>query len=239
MAPDEVQSRELLTLINARLAQDGLQLETGAPGRWYLPLASAPALETQPLPQVLGQDIHPWLPAGADGRHWRRLLNEIQMLLHGSAVNEARRALGQLPVTSLWFWGGGTLPGAPARQWAGVWAQEPVARGLALLGGNPLQGLPAGGGEWLQRLAAPGRHLLVWDALWHPTLLGDPENWGECLAQWQADWLEPLLAEVVRDSGTSLSLYGGDGRGYHVTGRHLRRWWRRTRPFGDFLDGER
>ncbi len=236
LAPDGVESRELLTLLNAHLAQDGLRLEAGAPGRWYLPLDRVPALVTHPLHEVLGQDIHPWLPGGEEGRYWRRLLNETQMLLHDSAANEARRAAGQLPVTSLWFWGGGTLPAAPAQQWAGVWAREPVARGLALLGGNPLHELPPGGGQWLQQLAAPGRYLLVWDDLWHPALLADPETWVQRLAQWQVEWLEPLLAAVARDGAISLILYGGDGRGYHVTARRLKRWWRRTRPFAGFLD---
>jgi len=236
LVPDGTQSQEFLALINAHLAQDGLRLEAGALGRWYLSLGDAPALETYPLPDVLGQDIHPWLPAGEDGRRWRRLLNETQMLLHGSAVNEARRAAGQLPVTSLWFWGGGTLPAAPPQQWAGVWVREPIARGLALLGANPLHELPAGGGQWLQQVTAPGRYLLLWDDLWHPALLSDPETWVQRLTLWQMEWLEPLLAEMAQGGGISLSLYGGDGRGYHVTARRLGRWWRRTRPFGDFLD---
>ena len=37
-------------------------------------------------------------------------LNELQMLLHDHPVNQAREARGELPVNSLWLWGGGRQP---------------------------------------------------------------------------------------------------------------------------------
>jgi hypothetical protein len=50
------------------------------------------------------------LPEGDEGRRWRVLGNEAQIILHNHPRNAARIAAGKLPVNSLWFWGGGALP---------------------------------------------------------------------------------------------------------------------------------
>jgi len=80
------------------------------PQRWYLRLPTTPQLATTPLSCGMGRDIDPLLPRGHDASRFRTQLNELQMLLHDHPVNQAREACGQLPVNSLWLWGGGTLP---------------------------------------------------------------------------------------------------------------------------------
>ncbi|MGK2951850.1 MAG: hypothetical protein ACSLEZ_05630 [Thiobacillus sp.] len=80
------------------------------PQRWYLRLPTTPQLATTPLSCAMGRDIDPLLPRGLDASRFRSLLNELQMLLHDHPVNQAREMRGQLPVNSLWLWGGGTLP---------------------------------------------------------------------------------------------------------------------------------
>src|SRR3546814_7921528 len=54
--------------------------------------------------------IHDLLPAGNDGRRWRAVLNEAQIVLHNHPVNAERVRSGRMPVNSLWFHGGGRLP---------------------------------------------------------------------------------------------------------------------------------
>ena len=80
------------------------------PLRWYLRLPQAPQLETTALSCATGRDIDPLLPRGAGAQRYRTLMNELQMLLYAHPVNQAREARGELPVNSLWLWGGGTLP---------------------------------------------------------------------------------------------------------------------------------
>jgi hypothetical protein len=80
------------------------------PRRWYLNLPQAPQISTTPLTCATGRDIDPLLPRGHDASRFRALLNELQMLLHDHPVNLLREARGQLPVNSLWLWGGGVLP---------------------------------------------------------------------------------------------------------------------------------
>ena len=62
--------------------------------------AAAPALETTPLRAVIGRPIFDHLPRGADGKTWQRWQNEIQMMLHAHAVNDARAARGARAVTA-------------------------------------------------------------------------------------------------------------------------------------------
>ncbi|HHH36122.1 MAG TPA: hypothetical protein ENK48_04755 [Gammaproteobacteria bacterium] len=231
-APDQVDS--LLALLNGHLAEEGLRLEASAPERWYLSLAQSRVPETWPLAHVLGQDIHPWMPAGTEGRRWRRLLNEIQMLLHDCDINHARRAEGSLPVTSLWPWGGGCLPPASSCPWSRLWGNDPLVRGLARWGGISHGTLPGDGDALLNELAGPSAHLVVEEGPWRETRLGEAEAWAAWLAAWQARWLAPLLAACRAGRLGGLALCDGAGRCYRLEGR-WRRWWRRPRPFGDFL----
>lgn len=80
------------------------------PHRWYLRLPSAPVLTTTPLGAAVGADVDPLLPQGRDAMRFRSHLNEVQMLLHEHPLNLQREARGELPINSLWLWGGGTRP---------------------------------------------------------------------------------------------------------------------------------
>jgi hypothetical protein len=89
----------------------GIALEITTPDRWHLRLpANTPLPEFSAPEQALGEDLSQHLPAGALGKRWRVLLNDIQVLLHQHPLNNARRARGLAPVNSLWLWGGGALP---------------------------------------------------------------------------------------------------------------------------------
>ncbi len=87
---------------------DGAQRLIAAPsGRLYCVFAAATAAATRDPLAVRGRDIGPFLPAGPDGPRLRGLMSEIEMWLFGHAVNRVRMAMGALPMTGLWLWGGG------------------------------------------------------------------------------------------------------------------------------------
>ncbi len=73
-------------------------------------------LATTPLSVAIGRDIEPLMPQGDDALRFRSLLNELQMLLFEHPVNQAREARGELPINSLWLWGGGHKRPAPSSQ---------------------------------------------------------------------------------------------------------------------------
>ncbi|MGB0134834.1 phosphoglycerate mutase [Dokdonella sp.] len=89
----------------------GYEFDAKLPDRWYVrasPDARLPA--AVPPDEALGDDLKLHLPEGADGRQWRQLFNESQIILHNHPVNARRARIGVVSVNSLWFWGGGRLP---------------------------------------------------------------------------------------------------------------------------------
>jgi len=100
------QARELAQTIEPLLAADGLALKVDSPTHWLLE-------ESQPQLQVecasseaaAGRNVDGYLPAGADARRYRRLLNEIQMTWHEHPLNQQRADDGDLPINSVWLSG--------------------------------------------------------------------------------------------------------------------------------------
>lgn len=102
--------------LNEHFGAQGLAFFAPHPQRWYVRLDSLPDIETVPLSQAAGRNVHGLLPKGGDATRWHQVFNEIQMLLFAHPLNEARETRGALPVNSVWFWGGGcdTLLAKPA-----------------------------------------------------------------------------------------------------------------------------
>ena len=112
----------------------GCQLTATAPDRWYVSFPAGTALPTFSSPeQALGADLFEHLPQGEEGRRWRALLSETQVILHNHPGNVERAALGKAPVNSLWFWGGGALPDAITMNVSAVESSDPELQALAAL----------------------------------------------------------------------------------------------------------
>ena len=113
LALSETEDDTLFAAMQPFFAEDGLRLHRWRVGHW---LVSAPALAQLPtaaLARVIGEDVDAWLVGGdapdATARVWRRLQNEMQMLLYTHAVNAQRR----VPVNSFWLHGTGAMPTTP------------------------------------------------------------------------------------------------------------------------------
>ena len=105
------EAAEFVAALRPLFGDAGMALGAPAAERWYLGLArGAPVPEFVEPAAALGHDLLAMLPAGFEGRRWRALFNEAQVLLHQHPRNAARVAAGRLPVNALWFWGGGVLP---------------------------------------------------------------------------------------------------------------------------------
>lgn len=112
------QSVALFQSVAPMFADSGFHLHAMGPRHWridlppdYTPVAASPAL-------VSLTSVNDWWPQALEDRPWRRLANEAQMLWFEHPVNQARYAQGQMPVNSLWLFGGASLEQlttAPAR----------------------------------------------------------------------------------------------------------------------------
>ncbi len=101
LALESAEVDALVVAFNQTFAEDGLCLEAPRPDRWYLRLPTDPGLRTHALAQVIGRDIHAWMPYGTAGRRWNGLLTEIQMLFHHHPVNRAREERHQPLINSV------------------------------------------------------------------------------------------------------------------------------------------
>jgi hypothetical protein len=116
----------------------------------------------------LGADVFAHLPGGDDGRRWRRLQSEAQILLTQHPVNAARMARGVPTANSPWFWGAGVQPASVQACFAGpsVATRDPQLAALAQSARR--EWLPEDtGGQGLVDL----RHARRWDSL-QPALDG-------------------------------------------------------------------
>lgn len=117
----EAHSVALFESVHDFFAEAGFGLERATPAIWRIRppegctvAAASPAL-------VSLTSVNDWWPQDDATRPWRRLVNEVQMLWFDHAVNRERFERQQVPVNSLWLYGGaapaqlakgGTLPPA-------------------------------------------------------------------------------------------------------------------------------
>lgn len=226
------EAASLAALFNRHFGGEGMRLHTPAPDRWYLALPGRSAMRTCPVLEVVGRDIHSSLPTGADARRWIGLMNEAQMLFHGTLVNERREQAGGLGVNGIWLWGVGALPPPCARrEGLSVFGDHPLVRGLARWGRVPWGALST---DWTA-VAEAGEALVFFDSPWKPVCYGETASWIEAL-----DALERRLGTLDRALAAGrlreVRLYPGNGDILMV--RRRNRWllWRRRRPLEAWVE---
>jgi hypothetical protein len=223
------EANALAAEINDHFRTEGWQIQVPHPQRWYLCLSQAPRLRTYAPSLLAGQDLKSYLPEGEDGRRWRQWLNETQMVLHRSPVNREREARGELSVTSLWFWGGGSLPAPPFPRWQQVWAKDPVAKGLAQLSGTPYRDRPPTANDGFAEGLLPGAHLVVLEAGYRLSRGGNVEDWRAYISSLEREWFQPLRQALWRGVIRSLDVRTGSEQNFLLTPASRWRWWRRRR----------
>jgi hypothetical protein len=165
---------------------------------WLDPSASTRSLTPAAMAEMRLSD---WWPQEDSLREWRRLLNEIQMVWHEHPVNLARAERGEVPINSLWLFGG-----------AQGWLPTPLEVQPALQVQARMQ--PVGPTQ-----SAPGAQTLptpVYEGLHTPYLQGDWAAWIAAL---------PALSAHLSalDPNTSLTLTGQQ-RAVVLTPVR-KRWW--------------
>lgn len=210
-----VEARQLRSLINhlqATLATGTEYGFTRLGSYGYLSSKLPVATATMPAYVVDQQRPDEFLPAGDDTAVHRNLLSEIEMALHEHEVNLMRESNGQLPVNSLWLWGGGTAPEQTTR------AQPPLFSDDALLTGYWYSG--KGVAEpWPGNIAACIDQSVAGFVAETPEFDNSPELLESCLQE---------LREALRSGRlSSLTLLFRDGIRAHVRRSHALRVWRR------------
>lgn len=175
------------------LADSGLMLEVPTTSRWYVKLSEQPDIKTTPVHEVVGKDIHQFMPAGNDRQKWVRLLNEIQMTLHASKLNEDRQQRGELPVNSVWFWGAGALPGKTSHNWTRVFTDDVNTQGFAIHTDTRCDALPDHANQLIEQLADKDRALVVMSFGLRHAQYHDVEGWIDFINYLDEFWFADLL----------------------------------------------
>lgn len=126
----------------------GFTLDAPHPHRWYLRLPAGTRLPRFTSPdEALGADLFEHLPsdatpAVAEGRRWRALLSECQVVLHNHPVNAERAGQGLPAVNSVWFWGAGTKPDRVTAAIETLLTDDEVAHAFAAMASVRCESLP-------------------------------------------------------------------------------------------------
>ena len=202
-------TRALLPALRPLFGDTGFTIDAPTPGRWYLRLPREAKLPVFAAPaDALGADLFEHLPEGPEGRRWRALLSEAQVVLHNHPHNAVRVASGKPPVNSLWFWGGGILPDHVTTSLAAVHSGDTTL--LALASAARAQALPSASG--FVPMASPVLHDL---------------RAVRVIAALADDWLVPALAALDRGELEKLQLDFEDGEGFVIDKRQRWRFWRK------------
>nr|WP_199068031.1 hypothetical protein [Chromobacterium sp. ASV5] len=210
--------------LNRHFAADGLRFHPAWPGRWLLQTETEPGARFSPLWDAVGDDAHAHRPQGGRGLDWDRLLNEMQMLLYASPLNDQREARGELAVNSLWLWG----EGEPA-DW-----QAPAARLLAddeaLSWLARRSGMACDAAPYAFDGLAPGEDcLIVLDSLQAAAQYRDAWGWRETLPRLERDWFQPLLSALKAGQIEQLTLIAHGTAGFELRLKpgDLWKFWKR------------
>lgn len=186
----------------------GMPIEAGRPSAWYLRLGEgAPLPDFVAADDALGGDLFEHMPAGPEGRRWRALLSEAQVLLHQHPLNAERQAKGLIPVNSVWFWGAGRLPDRVTTPFVAIHTPDATLHAFAQMAGArvaPLAPWQATNDD----IAYDLRHERSFDRL-------------------LSTWLQPALADLASKRLDALDLRWADGARFDVRRSQSLRFWRR------------
>lgn len=222
---DEADGRALFAAAQPYFEDGGKTLLYGDANTWFVRADAWAGLSTASPDAAAGQNLAAWMPEGDGARDSRRLQNEVQMLWHAHATNEAREERGLKPMNSFWLWGGAAAAAATASADVALHAAEAPG--------------------WMTALAAPARRapsavalldggekkaVVVLGTLIEAGLADDWSTWLMHMHRLEAEWFAPLLAGLKGGRLNQLTLVFSHRDGYaewSTTKNAQRAFWRK------------
>ncbi len=226
--PSLAEAGEICRYLTDYFKDSGLQFFAPHPKRWYLQLAEAPKISTQPVSQVEGRNARFYLPQGSEAAKWNRLSNEIQMALFAHPLNQAAAERGEVFINSLWLWGGGfaTTPHTHFQQLA---ADNELAFAFAQSASISMQAFSAH--------PKVDHSLLITEALSVAVRRGDFYAWREKAQQLEQQFavlvlnglqkgkFDQLIVDVIQAECSSR---------FKLSRAHTLKFWKRTVPLDNY-----
>jgi len=206
------EAEKLVNELNVHFTADDISVVMADENNWFIRLEDCD-LETTALSRAVARNINYLMPTGAAASSWRRLLNEAQMLLHISEVNQRREERGVATVNSLWLWGEGVLPHQGSTNVTHVYTDDSVAAGIAKLNHIKHSALtdPIVLAYAMQH---DGHSLVLINQLDGPCNYADTSAWLEEMLEVVEDWLNPII-ETAKSMDVDVNIYPCNGVRYH------------------------
>ena len=219
--------------INAHFINEPWQLYTFSPHRWYLRLDKPADLKTTPLQKVLGEDINQFSPTGNDADYWYKIINELQMLIHGSNVNFERESKNMWTANSIWLWGGGFFPAVNLNsKYDKILTDNFIYSGVGYhcrLDVLPLKHIISPDDTFSEYIKN-SNNFVVLDTLPEQIQNRDLYTFVQKLNELENDFLDYANTLLLNGTIDRITLITDAGI-FSITKKHLKRWWKRIKPF--------
>lgn len=218
--------------LNLFLHQEGITLYTPTKTRWYLQLKENPHIKTFYSEELIGKNISNWLPCGERQTYFRKLMTEIQMVLHDHSINQVRLKSRKPLVNTLWFSGEGSLPCSLKSPWKKIATNDVLVKGLATLTQTPLV---ESGEKLLDEMEAPGDYLFVLQLPRNSFSDNKRCSEGEDLSKKSAEILQNIynnffdriLKSLRKGDVNKVTFYFDTQKYFQITHKSIRFFWRR------------
>jgi hypothetical protein len=214
---DETTSQTLFGAVRPLFEELGYTLRYGTARHWLLRADAWSELRTCTPDAACGHNVDVWLPRGPGERDWRRLHNEVQMLWHTHAINDAREQQGERRINALWLWGGSAGLDGQATQQHG---QPAGLRELARCSlGQAAAQMPN------------DEELLLLDGMIESSLASDWSGWLAAMSRLDDDHTTPLLTQLKQGSIDAINLVLTDSmhaNEWRLRRSSMRKFWIRS-----------
>jgi hypothetical protein len=225
---DQHDALVLAAEIKEILADSGFMLEAPTTNRWYIKLEELPSIKTTPIHEVVGRDIHQFMPTGENKQKWAMLINEIQMALHASQLNEVRQQRGELPINSVWFWGVGELPQQTQHSWTKIFTDDVITTGFAKHTQTSCYELPDRANLLIEKINTSENVLAVIAFGLRHAQYHDIEGWLDFISYLEEFWFADLLNYLKSGEMEKLTIITKK-REITVTKSSLYKIWKRPK----------
>ena len=221
------ESEGLIDELNKHFHEDGIRFLMNDKDSWCLNINDHGNVSTTAVNDVISRNVYSFMPHGEDALFWKKLMNEVQMLMHQSEVNAKRQDNNKLPVNGVWLWGEGDLPVKSDMQNMEVYSQYSLVKGLANLNDLNCHSV-SDVKQFIESVSRQSNNLLVLDDLFNVTCYGDVMAWQSGFDDLYLNWLEPILNWASKKK-IKISLYPCNGICYQITGKNKFRFFRDKR----------
>ena len=205
----------LASVLRPHLAESGLTLHDVA-NEWLIDSLDAWDVATVTAEFARTHDWSEALPQGTDAGKLRRLMTELQMLLHEHPVNQRRAARGMPTANAVWCWGNGRVTPKVETQIAECAGRNAYLRGICRVHG------------WRHSNDVTAA-MLMSQCEQSPLVVGVVET--RSPDELESQWLAPLVDGLKRRRFASLRLIL-DEWDVAIDRWQLRAFWRSDRPIG-------